>query len=240
MDQPGNHLLAGAGFAGDQNRRLRRRDLNRGLDQARHRLGAADQVLPVESVGETLLEESILLLETAVLHRPLYRPPELVEIERLGQVVVGAFLERLHGRLHGGVGGHDHDGDSRIERLDFGQRREARNLDHPDIHQDQVERLSLRRQDGCSAVVRLLDRVSPTRKEFSQHRSVRKVVIRNQDRIFFLHGFVAPKCLLFIQAAERLPSFLCPVHFPDGPRRRVPPRSSGRSPVRVPFRMGGS
>ena len=68
VDQPGNHLLAGAGFAGDQDRRLRRCDLNRGFDQARHRCRAADQVLPIESVGETLLEESILHLETAVLH----------------------------------------------------------------------------------------------------------------------------------------------------------------------------
>ncbi len=121
MDEPRDHLLARPRFAGDEDRRLRGGDLGGGVEEPGHGGGAADQVPPVEPLAEAFLQEAVLLLQMAVVHRPFQCEAELVEIEWFGQVVVGPLLERLDGRLHGGVGGHDDDGDRRVEGLDLGQ-----------------------------------------------------------------------------------------------------------------------
>src|SRR5438094_514857 len=68
---------------------------------------------------------------------------QLVELERLGDVVVGAELHRLDGRLRGGEGGHhQHDGPRR-ELLGGLQHTEAVDLPHAEIGDDQVEALAL-------------------------------------------------------------------------------------------------
>ena len=239
VDESRDHLLARPRFAGDEDRRLRGGDLGRGVQEPGHGGGAPDQVPPVEAVAQTLLQEAVLLLQAAVLHRPLQGQAEFVEIERLRQVVVGPLLERLHGRLHGGVGRHDDDGDRRVEGLDLGQRLEARNLDHPDVHQDQVERPALHRRDGAPAVVRLRDRIAPARQERPEHRPVGKVVIRHENGMFCLHEWITLSFPFYRQEDGR-PSCLCPVRSPAGLRRRGPRRSCGRSRARVPFPTAGS
>ena len=63
---------------------------------------------------------------------------ELRHVERLEQVIVGAQLHRLDGRLRRAVGGHQDDQQLRVDLADAPQRFQARDAAHADVHDDQV------------------------------------------------------------------------------------------------------
>ena len=108
MDAARQHLLAGAALAGDQHRRVEPRDL---LHQAHHglhrRTGAGDEllVLRLHLRGERLDAVAQVLSLAGVAHER----PQRVVVELLGDVVVGAELHGLDGRLDvGDRRNHDH------------------------------------------------------------------------------------------------------------------------------------
>jgi hypothetical protein len=49
----------------------------------------------------------------------LQQQPEFFQVKRLGDVIVGAVLHRLHRRLHGGVAGDHDDHGFRTEAFDL-------------------------------------------------------------------------------------------------------------------------
>ncbi len=73
-----------------------------------------------------------------------------------------------------------------MNRLDLLEGLEPRNPDHADIHEDEIERISLNGLNGRGAVVGLADLVAPTGNQRLQHGSVSKVVIDDENSVFLL------------------------------------------------------
>jgi len=187
MDGPGEHLLAGPRFAGDEDRGLRGGDLGHGFQEPHHDRGAADEVPTVEAGTQALFQQGVFLLEAAVFHGPFHLETQFVEVQGLLQIVVGPFLDGLHGGFQGGVGGHDDDRDGWIDGLDLHQGLQPGDLEHPDVHEDQVEGSLPDGGNGRLPVVGLPDQVSPPGKQGLQHGAMGPVVVHHEDSVFFRH-----------------------------------------------------
>ena len=114
----GHQFLTGAAFTGDQRGGIRGGQLTDELKNLLHRSAAADHTQFV-----------VLLLQLRPYGNRLPRIPRRLQrighqlfeprdIEGLEQVIVGAQLHGLDGRLRGAVGGHEDDRKLRIELAD--------------------------------------------------------------------------------------------------------------------------
>ena len=75
-----------------------------------HRLALADDFFGASHFGDGLAQAHIFFLGAFVGERLLHEMGDLVGIERLGNVIVSAVLERRHGGFHRSISGHhDHD-----------------------------------------------------------------------------------------------------------------------------------
>ncbi len=99
VQRVGDQLLAGAALADDEDGRLGRRDQAHLLEEDFHLRRAADDALEAETLVELLVELDDLLLELPLLQLCEDALAQLIEIDRLGQVVVGADPHRLDGGL---------------------------------------------------------------------------------------------------------------------------------------------
>jgi hypothetical protein len=93
-----------------------------------------------------------LTLERALLEGALGQHQDVVHVERLGQVVVGAPLERLDGGPElAHRGGDDHDG-RRVGRLDARQHVDAGLAGHALVEHDQIDLARFQDVEGLRAV----------------------------------------------------------------------------------------
>ena len=121
-----DQLLAGAALAGDEHRGLGRRDPAHQLEHPLHRRRLADQAVEAEAPLQLGAQLEVVAHQRALLERALDDDVDLVDLERLGQVVVGAVLHRRDRGLGRGEGGdHDHLR-VRARRLDAVEHVEAR------------------------------------------------------------------------------------------------------------------
>jgi hypothetical protein len=110
VDGRGDQLLAGAALAGDEYRLGGRRHPADGLEHLHHRRRAADQLLVRPALVERVHGQRLHLGHQRPLRqRPADGEQHFVEVERLGDVAVGAELHRLEGRAAAAVGGDDDD-----------------------------------------------------------------------------------------------------------------------------------
>ena len=145
-----DQLLTGTGGTLDHDRAAGRRDALDQLEDRLHLLALADQtveaVLPRQLVAQRLvlaLEVADLASDPSLLERLAHDDFDLVEVERLLDVVARAFVERVDRRLFGAVGGHqDHRGPRTMDAAMFEQL-EPRHPLHRDVADDQVEALRL-------------------------------------------------------------------------------------------------
>ena len=96
---PGDQLLAGARLAGQQDRAGGPRDRLDQLEHGEHRVAAADDVRELVRQAERPLEQHVLLPQLALLELLAHLHLQLVDVERLAQVVAGAEPHRLDGGL---------------------------------------------------------------------------------------------------------------------------------------------
>ena len=154
VDGAGHQLLAGPALAGDHRGGGAVRDLADGLEDLAHPGALADDVVEAVLRLELLPEVEVLVAEALALERPSDDEVDLVELERLGDVVVGPELHGLDRGLGGADGGdHDH------HRLGGGLLRRAQDLEavgggHPEVGDDHVEGLTPQGVDGGLAAVR--------------------------------------------------------------------------------------
>ena len=109
VDGAGDQLLAGAGLAGDQRRALGLRDQAGGAHRLLHQAAAADDAVVVEVLVALGEQVAVLAAQALVLDRPLDHHHQLVDLERLLQVVERAELHRRQRALDGGVRRHHQD-----------------------------------------------------------------------------------------------------------------------------------
>jgi hypothetical protein len=89
-----DQLLAGAGLAGDQHAGLDRVDLGDQLEHLLHRAALAEQLGEPDPAGELVAQREVVLDQRALLQGAADHRVDLVDLERLGQVVVRALLHR--------------------------------------------------------------------------------------------------------------------------------------------------
>ena len=117
VDGAGDELLAGARLAGDQDRGRGVGDLADELVHPPHGGRPPDELVEALVPRQLVPEVAHLALERPPLERPGDHAPEVVRGERLGEVVVGAELHRLHRRADGADGGDQHHLQARVEPL---------------------------------------------------------------------------------------------------------------------------
>jgi hypothetical protein len=106
------------------------------------------QAVPDHAFGRPLAlkvtaKQDVLRLQTAALGGPLDDHPHFVGGERLGQVVIGPFLDGLDSTLNGGVSGDHNDHQGGLNLLQLLQKLDTIHAGHPDIADDNIEMLLL-------------------------------------------------------------------------------------------------
>ena len=109
-------------------------------------LARADDELALGLIGDLRRQRQHLPVQVLPLARVAHERSQLVVVEVLGDVVIGAVLHRLHGGLDL-VDGRDHDDlDQAVVLLDDPQHLEAADARQADVEQDQVDVLAV--EDG--------------------------------------------------------------------------------------------
>src|ERR1035437_6764232 len=138
INRAGDEFLAGAAFTGDERGGVAGGHLTDELENLLHRLTATDDAEFVILGFEQRLIRHDLLHVVCGLERVGDDFLELQRVERLEQIIVGAELHRLNGRLRRAVGGHQNDEELRIGGADPAERFESVHTAHAHIHEHEV------------------------------------------------------------------------------------------------------
>ena len=119
VDQPGQEFLSRPALPLEEDRGAAGGHPARHVDQALHlRAPVDDPVGRHPLVPQLLAEDFVLPEQRASLRNAVHEQQEFVEFHGFGDVVEGAGLHRIHGRLDRPVGRDDDDVDLRIDPLD--------------------------------------------------------------------------------------------------------------------------
>ena len=152
MNQAGNHILAGARFAGDQHRYPGRGHLvDQKLDVA-DGLGVADEPHLILRLAGTVAKHGIFPGEQHPLVRFFDDQIEPVEIERFADEFAGAQFHGLYRDVDIAVAG-DHDHFDVGDRFpDSDQQVKVGDIRQPQVHDDDVEPVAADHGHGLGAV----------------------------------------------------------------------------------------
>ncbi len=195
VDPARQHPLAGSGFSLDQDRqvalrrrvRVARQRVNRGAASAEkiqgRRRGSARGVQPA-----TIL----LVLDDAIDH-----DRDRCELQRFGEKLLGAFLDRRDRELDRAVAGDEDHGDLDARTFQLSHQVESRAIGERVVHQEHVGKNRVDQRERGGAGVGFLDLI-PVGLEVRPHSKANAwLVFHNQDSTFeharsrFL-GMVAP------------------------------------------------
>ena len=182
MKQPGKQLLTGAALAEDQHRGRQRGDLVDELDDVANLPARPDQKLAVRLFGDLRAERDHLSIEILPLAGVPHQRAQLVVIEILGDVVVGAVLHRLDGGLDL-VDRRDHDALDQVVVLpDDPQHVEAADAGQPHVEQDQVDVVFAQPDERGLAARHRQNAIVPF-QDRRQRLPHRLVFVADQDRL---------------------------------------------------------
>ena len=181
MDGGGHQLLAGPALALDQHRRVRHRHLADDVLHLGHDLRGADELADRQLLAQARPERLDLAAQEAPLHHARHEVAQLVEDQRLRQVVVGAFLERLHGGGDRRIAGHHHDLDRLVLLADLAQEIEAAHVGHADVADEGVEEAVLEKLEAFGGGRCGGDLVPPLRQGFLEQEEDGLLVVHHQD-----------------------------------------------------------
>ena len=109
VDGPGHLLLARARLALDQDRGRGVCQVADQLEDLVHLRVLAQDVVEAEMRLQLLAQVNDLVLQRAFAHGPFHDQQQMIDIDRLGQEIVGAQPDRLHHLVDAGIpGGDDH------------------------------------------------------------------------------------------------------------------------------------
>ena len=176
-----HQLLARARFARDENRARRPRDDFQHLEQVAHHRAGADQAF--EAVARFELRPQVRVLRA---QPPLFEGGadyvlQLVELERLGDEIGGAALDRFHRVLHRPEAGHHDDHDLRIPIHRRFEHADAAHAGQAEVGQDEVEGEFGERGHGLFARLRLRDVEAMIGELLGDREAQRRLVFNQQD-----------------------------------------------------------
>src|ERR1019366_10035519 len=150
MDLPGDNVLAGAALAGEQYSRVAGGGLAGSFEQVLHREAArVEQRLLIDGAAQC----AIFRLKDPDLQRAIDGVLNLLERERLGDIVVGAGLHRLDGIFNGRISSHQNYQALGCAPLDLAQQFQPAHLGHPGVGQNQIELRLGEHNHGLRAVL---------------------------------------------------------------------------------------
>ena len=148
VEEPRQELLARAALAENQHGRRKLRDLVHEFDDLADLLARPDVELAVALFGHLRAERHDLAIQILPFARVPHQRAELVVVEILRDVVVGAVLHRLHGSFDL-VDGRDHDAlDQAVVLLDDAEDVEAADAGQANVLQHHVDFLLAERREG--------------------------------------------------------------------------------------------
>ncbi len=141
VDRARDHLLAGSGFPRDEDRALRSRDDFGRADDVLHPPAAAHEAVVIEVRVALADEISMLGAKPLMIERAADDDEELVDFERLLQVVERPELHGLDGALDRRVRGHHDDLRplDRGRRVELADQIEAGDVRHQIVDDEQIE-----------------------------------------------------------------------------------------------------
>ena len=184
VDRPGDLLLAGAGFAADEDGGGGIRDLPDQLEHIVHAWAFAQHVVERMTALELRAQRRHFVLEARVRSAALHQQAQVLRVGRLGQEVVGAHPHGLDRVLDAAVPrGHDHR-DRQLFGLDGLDQLHAREFWHPQVRDDQTVRLLAEQRQALGPVFGRIDRQPQTHLEQLLQRFARVLqVLDNQHAL---------------------------------------------------------
>src|ERR1022692_1471532 len=92
MDRTRHQFLPRTALACNQHRSVRRTYSLNGVEDLAHGTALADQLARTRDFGDGLAQKHVLLSRSFMRQRILHQMRDLVRIERLGHVIIGAVL----------------------------------------------------------------------------------------------------------------------------------------------------
>jgi len=183
MDGPRDQFLAGAAFAGDQHVGRGGRGLANGVKHLPHRRRPADQA--VTGRRRVLRCAGLLAAGVELGQRPAHRGVQFLVGKGLGQVLLGADLDRRHGSFNGRVAGdHDHFGVGQV-LPHVPDQLQAIGLGHLEVGDDQIDGSVLQDRQSLGYSGRREDRVALGTQVPLQDLDRVRHVVHDQDRLAF-------------------------------------------------------
>ena len=136
MDGLGDHLLAGARFAGDQHRGGRGRRLFDGAVDLPHHRGVADHAAEAALLAKLAAQFAQFAEGVLAFGRLAQQDFEPLHVDRFRQVVVGAFLDGFDRRFDGPLRRQQDDGEIAQLIAQHAQEGEAIHVRHDEIGDD--------------------------------------------------------------------------------------------------------
>jgi hypothetical protein len=230
MEQPGEQLLAGAALPEDEHRRREPRHLLHQIDDVANLLAGADQELSLALLRNLRAQGDHLPVEVLALAGIADERSQLVVVEVLGDVVVGAVLHRLDRGLDL-VDRRDHDAlDEVVVLLDDAEDVEAADPGQPDVEEDQVDVFVLEQAERGLAA-RHRDHLVVTLQDRGDGVAHALIVITDEDRLGWTHREDGGDCSTLIQLFPKPAPVTGPI------RRRVP---AGAGPAARRVRAGAA
>src|SRR5688572_20348511 len=183
VDRLGDELLAGARLAPDQHRRRRRGGLLDDLVDLAHARTAADHVAEAAVLAQLPAQDLYLAPRVLPLDDLVEQDLQPLRLDRLGQVVVGALLDRLDRRFNGPLGGQDHHGVLAPVVLERAEQVEAAHPRHHEVADDDGRAEDGDPLEGFLAVSRGIGGEPPRTHELGQPKACARFVLDNQDAL---------------------------------------------------------
>jgi hypothetical protein len=193
VDGARHPFLAGARFAGHEHRALGAGDLLDELEDREHLLAAPDDVGELVARAERPLQQHVLLPEAALLEGVADLHLQLVDVERLAEVVVGSQPHRFDGGVGRREGGN-HDAEHvLIDALGGPQYFDAAHVGHLDVGNEEVEAAALELVDRLLAVFGKDDIVPLAAQHDRQQLAHRPLVVHDEQARGAGSGFRAAR-----------------------------------------------
>ena len=176
VDGAGDQLLAGAALAGDQHRDVLSGDAADGLVDLAHGGAGADDGAVHVGVRRRFGDHGRLAHPPGHLQRLADHAPQLVQVERLEQVIVGALLHRLDGRVRRLGQGDEDDRDAGVDLADLLVDLQSGLVGQAQVEQNNVGRLGPDAFQTSGAGRGNLDAVTGSGKCLTH-------LLRDQDRV---------------------------------------------------------
>ncbi len=181
VDGLGHQLLARSALADHEDGRARGRGLR---DQAEHLLHARALAHDLGEAGlvlERAPQVAVLVLEPPLLQPVAQDVQHLFVLEGLGDVVEGALLHGLDGRLHGGESGDHQDDEVGIDLFQLLEHVQAAQLRQHDVHDGRLVGLLFRQGQSLDAVVSEGDAVARFLEQALQDVAHHLLVVDDED-----------------------------------------------------------